>query len=107
MSGNGRSYPTAEIFLASSIHVAGSRIASSESSSSLAGAPPGMRAQPSSSARGELNAPARWLIEASERAQLLVVGSHGCGWFRGKLLGSVGAAAVNRARIPVIVARQS
>ena len=57
--------------------------------------------------RIEIGDPARWLIEASERAQLLVVGSHGCGWFRGKLLGSVGAAAVNRAKIPVIVARQS
>jgi len=57
--------------------------------------------------RIEIGDPARWLIQASERAQLIVVGSHGCGWFRGKLLGSVGAAVVNRAKIPVIVARQS
>jgi nucleotide-binding universal stress UspA family protein len=57
--------------------------------------------------RIEIGDPAGWLIEASERAQLLVVGSHGCGWFSGRLLGSVGAAAVNRAKIPVIVARQS
>jgi nucleotide-binding universal stress UspA family protein len=35
-----------------------------------------------------------------------VVGSHGCGWFSGRLLGSVGAAVVNRAKVPVIVARQ-
>jgi len=54
----------------------------------------------------EIGDPARWLIETSERAQLLVVGSHGCSRFRGTLLGSVGAAVVNRARIPVIVARQ-
>ena len=57
--------------------------------------------------RIEIGDPARWLIEASQEAQLLVVGSHGCGWFRGKLLGSVGAAAVNRAKVPVIVARQA
>ncbi len=51
--------------------------------------------------------PAHALLEQSRRAQLLVVGSHGCSSFRGKLLGSVGAAAVNRAKSPVIVARQS
>ncbi|KKC05080.1 hypothetical protein WU83_10440 [Mycobacterium nebraskense] len=56
--------------------------------------------------RIEIGDPARWLIKASERAQLIVVGSHGCGRFNGMLLGSVGAAAVNRAKIPVIVVRQ-
>lgn len=55
----------------------------------------------------EIGDPARCLIEASQQAQLLVVGSHGCSRLRGTLLGSVGAAAVNKAKVPVIVARQS
>jgi nucleotide-binding universal stress UspA family protein len=55
----------------------------------------------------EVGEPARPLLEASKRAQLMVVGSHGGGGFPGILLGSVGAAVVNRAKIPVIVARQS
>lgn len=56
--------------------------------------------------RIEIGEPASPLIEAGEWAQLLVVGSRGHGGFASTLLGSVAAAVVNRARMPVIVARQ-
>lgn len=49
--------------------------------------------------------PVTCLVDASHAASLLVVGSHGLGYFRGLLLGSVSQAVLQRATCPVAVVR--
>ncbi|WP_099025345.1 universal stress protein [Mycolicibacterium palauense] len=50
--------------------------------------------------------PAHQILDEAEKAQLVVVGSHGRGGFAGMLLGSVSTKVAHGAHVPVIVARQ-
>ena len=49
--------------------------------------------------------PARHLVEGSDTAQLVVVGSHGRGGFAGMLLGSTSQALVYNAPCPLAIVR--
>lgn len=49
--------------------------------------------------------PARRILAEADRAQLVVVGSHGRGGFAGMTLGSVGQAVLHGTRVPVIITR--
>ena len=54
----------------------------------------------------ECEVPALGLVEQSEGADLLIVGSRGRGGFKGLLLGSVSVQCVQHATCPVVVVKQ-
>lgn len=49
--------------------------------------------------------PAHWLIQEAQRAQLVVLGSHGRGGFGGVRLGSVSTAVPQTTTVPVVIVR--
>lgn len=51
--------------------------------------------------------PAERLLMIGDKAQLIVVGSHGRGGFAGMTLGSVGQSVLHAAEVPVIIARSA
>ncbi|MGK8486909.1 universal stress protein [Nocardia asiatica] len=53
----------------------------------------------------KVDRPARALLDESEQAQLLVVGSHGRGGFAGMLLGSTTNKLLHAAQCPMVVVR--
>lgn len=63
------------------------------------GAPAGVSAE----RVARYGSPARLLVEESEEADLIVVGSRGRGGFTGLLLGSVSQQTVQHAQCPVVV----